>query len=74
MTIAVDWDVKQKNKQTDKTKISLTLKGTDRRTSHVYRGSYMSVHVLLNFLNELRKSDKISGLPSILLLICKESP
>ena len=32
------------------------------------RGSYMSVHVLLNLSNELRKSDKMRGLPSILSL------
>ena len=32
------------------------------------RGSYMSAHVLLNLLKELRKSDKMRGLPSILLL------
>ena len=30
------------------------------------RGSYMSAHVLLNLLNELGKSDKMRGLPSIL--------
>ena len=29
------------------------------------RGSYMSAHVLLNLLNELRKRDKMRGLPSI---------
>ena len=28
-------------------------------------GSYMSACVLLNLFNELRKSDKIRGLPSI---------
>ena len=28
----------------------------------------MSVHVLLNLLNELRKSDKMRGLPCILSL------
>ena len=33
-----------------------------------YRGSYMSAHVLLNLLNELRKRDKMRGLPSILSL------
>ena len=32
----------------------------------INRGSYMSAHVLLNLLNELRKSDKMWGLPSIL--------
>ena len=31
----------------------------------VYRGSYMSAHVLLNLLNGLGKSDKMLGLPSI---------
>ena len=31
-----------------------------------YRGSYMSVHVLVNLLNEWGKSDKMRGLPSIL--------
>ena len=31
----------------------------------VNRGSYMSVHVLLNLLNELGKSDKMRGLLSI---------
>ena len=34
----------------------------------LHRGSYMSAHVLLNLLNELRKSDKMRGLASILLL------
>ena len=29
------------------------------------RGSYMSAHVLLNLLNELRKRDKMRGLPSV---------
>ena len=38
----------------------------------VYRGSYMSAHVLLNFLNELGKRDKMRGLPSILSLFCNE--
>ena len=32
----------------------------------LYRGSYMSAHVLLNLLNELGKRDKMQGLPSIL--------
>ena len=27
----------------------------------LYRGSYMSAHVLLNLLNELRKRDKLRG-------------
>ena len=38
----------------------------------INRGSYMSVHVLLNLLNELGKSDKMQGLPSILLLFRNE--
>ena len=32
----------------------------------------MSAHVLLNLLKELRKSDKMRGLPSILLLFRNE--
>ena len=32
----------------------------------------MSAHVLLNLLNELGKSDKMRGLPSILLLFCNK--
>ena len=32
----------------------------------------MSAYVLLNLLNELRKSDKMHGLPSILLLFCNK--
>ena len=32
----------------------------------------MSAHVLLNLLNELGKSDKMRGLPSILSLFCNE--
>ena len=38
----------------------------------IYRGSYMSAHVLLNLLNELRKRDKMRGLPSILSLFRNE--
>ena len=33
---------------------------------YLYRGSYMSAHVLLNLLNKLGKRDKMRGLPSIL--------
>ena len=36
------------------------------------RGSDMSDHVLLNLLNQLGKSDKIPGLPSILSLFRKK--
>ena len=32
----------------------------------------MSAHVLVNLINELRKSDKIRGLSSILSLFCNE--
>ena len=35
------------------------------RLIYIYRGSYMSAHVLLNLLNELGKRDKIRGLPII---------
>ena len=38
----------------------------------LYRGSYTSAPVLLNLLNELGKSDKMRGLPSILLLFRNE--
>ena len=38
----------------------------------IYRQSYMSVHVLLNLLNELGKRDKMRGLPSILSLFCNK--
>ena len=38
----------------------------------IYRGSYMSAHVLLNLLNELGKRDKMRGLPSILSLFRNE--
>ena len=38
----------------------------------LYRRSYMSVHVLLNLLNKLRKRDKMRGLPSILSLFRNE--
>ena len=37
-----------------------------------YRGSYMSTHVLFALLNELGKSDKMRGLPSILSLFRNE--
>ena len=39
---------------------------------HVYRGSYMSAHVLLKLLNELGKRNKMRGLPSILSLFRNE--
>ena len=32
----------------------------------------MSAHILLNLLNELRKRDKMRGLPSILSLFCNK--
>ena len=39
---------------------------------YIHKGSYMSAHALLNLLNELRKSDKMRGLPSILSLFRNE--
>ena len=38
----------------------------------IHRGSYMSAHVLLILLNELRKRNKMRGLPSILSLFRRE--
>ena len=38
----------------------------------MYRGSYISAHILLNLLNELGKRDKMLGLPSILSLFRNE--
>ena len=38
----------------------------------LYRGSYMSAHVLLKLLNELGKRDKMRGLPSIVSLFRNE--
>ena len=40
--------------------------------TEIYRGSYMSAHVLLNLFNELGKSDKMRGVPSILYLFRNE--
>ena len=40
--------------------------------TRIYKGSYMSAHVLLHLLNELGKRDKMRGLPSILSLFRKE--
>ena len=40
--------------------------------SSLYRGSYMSAHVVLNLLKELRKSDKMQGLSSILLFFSQQ--
>ena len=41
-------------------------------TVFVNRGSYTSVHVLLNLLNEFGKRDKLQGLPSMLSLFHNE--
>ena len=38
----------------------------------INRGSYISAHVLLNLLKELRKRVKVRGLPSILSLFCNK--
>ena len=40
--------------------------------AEIYRGSYMSAHVLLNLLNELGKINKMRGLPGILSLFRNE--
>ena len=40
--------------------------------SFIYRGSYMSAHVLLNLLKKLGKRDKMRGLLSILSLFRNE--
>ena len=44
----------------------------DSSTSAIDRGSYMSAHVLLHLLNELRKRDKMLGKPRILSLFRNE--
>ena len=43
-----------------------------KATNEIYRGSYMSAHVLLNLLNELGERDKMRGSPSILSLFRNE--
>ena len=43
-----------------------------KETNGIYRGSYMSAHVLLNLLNKLGKRDKMRGVPSILSLFRNE--
>ena len=55
----VDWGIKNQNKKICQPKAIVIRR---------HRGSYMSAHVLLNLLNELRKRDKMRGLPSILSL------
>ena len=45
---------------------------TENHNRSLHRGTYMSAHVLLNLLNELRKRDKMRGLPSILSLFRNE--
>ena len=48
------------------------LKVCHRLRVIIYRGPYMSTHVLFNLLNELGKRDKMRGLPSILSLFRNE--
>ena len=43
------------------------IQATTGMQKALYRGSYMSAHVLLNLLNELGKRDKMRGLPSIFI-------
>ena len=38
----------------------------------MFRGFYISAHVLLNLLSEVGKRDKLRGMPSILSPICNE--
>ena len=53
-------------------KDKVALGGGLHQRKFLYRGSYMSAHVLLNLLNELGKRDKMRGLPSILSLVRNE--
>ena len=53
-------------------KTTLNVLNIRRSVGNIYRGSYMSAHVLLNLLNELGKRDKMRGLPSILSLFRNE--
>ena len=46
----------------------LTIESVRHRFYEINWGYYMHAHVLLKLLNELRKSDKMWGLPSILSL------
>ena len=52
----------------EKIKFSLHTLNKSPAKSKLNRGSYMSAPVLLDLLNELRKRDKMRGLPSILSL------
>ena len=65
-----------KNQANDKRGGNIEVKKGDRLHTnaggHTHRGSYMSAHVLLNLLNELRKRDQMRGLPSILSLFRDE--
>ena len=54
-------------------KINVLQIGIQFTTRCIYnRGSYIRAHVLFNLLNELGKSDKMRGLPSILSLFRNE--
>ena len=48
--------------------LPVTAKSKHYMHIKIYSGSYMSFHVLLNLLNELRKRDKMRGLLSTLSL------
>ena len=56
----------------------MTDETEEQRVNHllyhqlIYRGSYMSAHVLLNLLNQLGKRDKMRDLSSILSLFCNK--
>ena len=59
--------------KSSKSRYSLQVIRVVQVRKHVlYRGSYMSAHVLLNLLNELGKRDKMRGLPSILSVFRNE--
>ena len=51
---------------------AIKLIGYKLGCSIIHRGSYMSAHVLLNLLNDLRKRDQMQDLPSILSLFRNE--
>ena len=51
--------IKQYNEMLEDYRQGKVLKKLGRGKIALYKGSYMSAHVLLNLLNELRKRDKM---------------
>ena len=45
--------------------LAIHCRHNGRRDNSLYRGFYMSAHVLLNFLNELRKRDFVKSIVSL---------